>query len=555
MDNKNRFQEKLRKQILRITFGIVFVALAMFYVIAIMYDEFDSNRKLTTSKTLIQEQFLELIERSDTSFDKMTQNEELLHFFNDQGDDSIVYQELYKMNKDSEAKFNLILFDKEEIIFNSFKGVEFDAVSKSYQRLIIRNCDQSEESVVLSYNATIQGSSNEYTVIANKIGDVGYALVYVKDYDLLNAIERKPADHFILLDTHSQVLVASDPQFVSEMNRSVVDLGQKEIKLNNLTYSIQSNEIYPGINLITFVYRDSIIDDNSLIFVMFILALVFGVILDYYSKRLSKNTSNSLNTLIEEMDKIKNGELEQLDINTNDEFEIIAKETNEMLHEIKLLGMRNEQLVDLRRRVEIKQLEAQFNPHFLYNTLETIRYTMLIDQQTASDLIVKLNKILRYSVSNATDKVTLLEDLEYIQNFLEIMKLRFQDRFEYFIEIDEKCNSLVIPKLIVQPLIENSLRHNYKNKKDLSIWLTANIEGDALVIEVEDNGDGMDELELNEIKKVITIDGETNGNHIGLSNVAKRLYLLHGQNSKIEISSRKGIGTKVRITIELRGDE
>lgn len=555
MDNKTKFQEKLRKQIMRMTFAIVFVALIIFYVWAIMYSKFESDRKLSTSTSLIQEQFLGVLNRTDVSFNDMSKNSDVLYFFSNAGDDSVIYQELYKINNDTTLNFNLILFNKDGIIFNSFKGVEFDAVNTSYQNLIIRNCDSSDEKVVLSYNTTIQGSSSEYTVIANEIADAGYALYYLKDYDILKTIERKPADHYILMDSHEQVLVASDPQLISTLNRSAVELNQNEVKLNNLYYSTQSSEIYPNINLITFVYKDSVIDNNSLIFIMSIIALLFGIILNYYSKRISKNTSNSLNTLIDEMDKIKKGELDKLEINTDDEFEIIAKETNEMLHEIKLLGIRNEQLVDLRRQIEIKQLEAQFNPHFLYNTLETIRYTMLVDQQLASDLILKLNKILRYSVSNTTDKVTFIEDLEYIKNFLEIMKLRFQERFEYFIEIDERCYNNIVPKLIVQPLIENSIKHNFKNKKDLTIWVTANNENNTMVIEVEDNGDGMNIEELNVVRQSIKYNGETNGNHIGLSNVAKRLYLLFGQNGAIEISSRKGIGTKVRITIEIEGCE
>ncbi|MEG2329854.1 sensor histidine kinase [Anaerorhabdus sp.] len=555
MNNKNRFQEKLRKQILKITFIIVFVALVIFYVSAALYDGFNSKRKLSLSNELIQEQFMEMIYQCDRSFLEMSQNKDILNFFTSKNKESAVYQELYTVNQNTNLKYNLVLFDHEgEMIFTSFKGIEFDAVNKSYQKLVIRDCNASKESIVLSYNATIQGSANEFTVIADKIDEVGYALYYVKDVDLLGAIERKPADHFMIIDSHNQVLVASDSQLISKMNRSAIDLSENEIKINNLFYSKQSIEIYPGIELVSFLYKDSIINNKSLILIMILVAAFLAVVLNYYSRRISANTSNSLNILLDEMDKIKKGNLEELNVHTNDEFEIIAEETNEMIREIKQLGKRNEQLVDLRRQIEIKQLESQFNPHFLYNTLETIRYTMLMNQQAASDLILKLTKILRYSISDSSDKVTFIEDLEYIQSFLEIMKFRFQERFEYLVKIDEKCYHRVIPKLIVQPLIENSIRHNYKDKKNLTVWLTADIEDNLMIIEVEDNGDGMSEEELLEIRKVIAIDGKMTGNHIGLSNVAKRLYLLYGNKTRIEISSRKGIGTKVSIIIEL-GDE
>lgn len=551
MKNSNTFQEKLRKQILKVAFIIIVVSLLLFYLFTAFYNNYDSTRKLNASNKSIEQQFSSLVYECEDSFFRLSSNENILSFFENDAPESHVYQELYAINNISGFKFDLVLFDNNEnCIFSSFHNDNFDNVSKSYQNLIIRNINHIDSTVLLSYYGQIQGSSNEYTVIANKIENLGYAMYYLKDAELLRYINKFPADHYIIYDSNNQALVCTEQQFVSNMNKNKIDSHTNSIKLNNITYTQKTNRMNHQLTVASFLYKDTIIDDGSLIFFIILFIFLVATILNYYSKRISQNTSHSLNILVDEMDKITKGELDNLDIHTGDEFEIIADKTNKMLLEINQLAKRNEQLLNLRKEIEIKQLESQFNPHFLYNTLETIRYSMILDQNTASDLILKLTKILRYSVSDTADKVTFKEDLEYIENFLEIMKTRFKERFEYYIKIDESCTSCVIPKLIIQPLIENSLRHNYKTKNHLSIWITADIIDNKMIIEVEDDGDGMKESELEKVRTILS-DHNIESTHIGLSNVAKRLKLLYEDKSSIHITSREGIGTKVQISIVL----
>lgn len=551
MKNLNKFQENLRKQILRVAFMVIIVSLLLFYLFTAFYNNNNSSRKLSASNSSIEKQVLSLIHECEESFFTMSSSKNIIAFFKSDQSESSVYQELYATNNSSGFKFDLVLFDNNEnCIFSSFQDKVFDNVSQSYHNLIIRDINQTGNTVLLSYNGQIQGNSNEYTVVANKIDNAGYAMFYLKDTELMRYVEKFPADHYIIYDNSKQALVYTDPEFVSNMNRSKIDPQISEIKINNITYSQKAHEINHGLTVVSFLYKDSIIDNGSLIFFVILFTILIAMILNYYSKRISQNTAHSLTILVDELDKITKGELNQLDIHTNDEFEIIADKTNNMLLEINQLAKRNQQLLTLRKEIEIKQLESQFNPHFLYNTLETIRYSMILDQDTASDLILKLTKILRYSVSDTADKVTFKEDLEYIENFLEIMKTRFKERFDYHMKIDENCYNYVIPKLIIQPLIENSLRHNYKTKNHLSIWITADIIGNEMIIEVEDDGDGMKESELQTVRSILS-DNTIESTHIGLSNVAKRLKLLYEDKSNISISSRAGIGTKVQIAIVL----
>lgn len=551
MNKKNRFEEKLRKQILKNTLVIVLGAIVIFTIVANYYENYNNERKLNTSNDAIRNQFNSLVISCNESIASMNQSEDILFFLNHPEDDSIIYKELYHINNITEFNFDLVLLNTDmEIVFTSFQNESFDAVNRSYQKLIYRNLENENDNVTLNYYAKINGNYHEFTVVAGKLPNNTIALYYMKDSNLINYIERKPADHFVILDSKNQVVASTESQLVKQMRKISFNIDDTMVKINNLNYAtkIKSQDGYKFISLL---YKEDMIDRGT--FVIFILLAIGAIafLLDYYAKRISQNTTKSLSILLNEMDKVKKGEIQEIVISTDDEFEVIANETNDMIKEIHHLAERNEQLLDLRRLMEIKQLQAQFNPHFLYNTLETIRYTMIMDQNVASDLIFKLTKILRYSISNGEDKVSIREDIEYIRSFLDINKVRFQERFDYTIKIDECCYDCVIPKLIIQPLIENSIKHNFKTKNTLSIWITADIIDDQLIIEVEDNGEGMNDEELSKINEIINSKEINQTSHIGLANVAKRLYLQYKDSSSLTISSRVGIGTKIAIHIRL----
>ena len=141
-----------------------------------------------------------------------------------------------------------------------------------------------------------------------------------------------------------------------------------------------------------------------------------------------------------------------------------------------------------------------------------------------------------------------------MKNYLEICKVRYQERFNYTIKTDERCLNLYVPKLIYQPLIENSIKHNFKNKDKLSIWVTTEIIDNKLHIEVEDDGDGMSDEYLNNLNSILS--QETNSTlHIGLYNVYKRLKLKYNDNFRFDIFSKLNIGTRIIIVIPVNTEE
>jgi two-component system LytT family sensor kinase len=191
---------------------------------------------------------------------------------------------------------------------------------------------------------------------------------------------------------------------------------------------------------------------------------------------------------------------------------------------------------------EIKALRAQIHPHFLFNSLTTIASLCRTDALKARKLIIDLSNYFRITLKREEDYAPLKEEIEFICSYLSIEKARFGDRLKVNINIPEYMLDYNIPVFIIQPIIENSIKHGILNKPNGGVInLTAELEGDTIVYSIEDTGVGMSEERLDEIK--------TNWPGIGLRNVNERLKLLFGQNSCLQIDSKLGIGTKVRFTI------
>jgi len=231
---------------------------------------------------------------------------------------------------------------------------------------------------------------------------------------------------------------------------------------------------------------------------------------------------------------------------------MLSKDINVMVTSIEKIANRNAELYYMNKINEIKQLEAQFNPHFLYNTLETIRYTILFDANTASELILKLTSILRYSIDNAKDAVYFIDDLEVIQQYLAIQKYRYKERLNITFDISKECENQIIPRLMIEPLLENSIQNGFRYQECLHINVKAYIEKNTMYVIVEDDGSGISKDELDAIHQNLLVH-HNKENHNGLFNINRRLSLMFGPDSSLHLESEVNMGTKAIIKIDLKG--
>lgn len=194
------------------------------------------------------------------------------------------------------------------------------------------------------------------------------------------------------------------------------------------------------------------------------------------------------------------------------------------------------------------------NPHFLYNTLEIIRNLVVFDADKAEELIVKLTEVLRYSIDTSKKEVTLEEDMRFMYCYLDIQNCRFGSRFSFGVNFEPECMNCIVPKLLLQPLIENSIKYGFRKKMELNIKISGHVEDNVLLISVLDDGLGMEEEKAEELRKQLRAHDNSSPS-IGLRNLSRRLYLRYGDGSGLQIRNREGAGFEVVARIEQRKGE
>ncbi|QNU67034.1 sensor histidine kinase [Ruminiclostridium herbifermentans] len=238
----------------------------------------------------------------------------------------------------------------------------------------------------------------------------------------------------------------------------------------------------------------------------------------------------------------------------HDELSILSDSFNDMAskleQQVKSIKLEQENL----RHMESKLLQTQINPHFLYNTLDTIIWLIEGDKnKEAIDMVVSLSEFFRIVVSKGKDFITVREEETHIKSYLQIQQSRYKDILDYEINIPEELYGYQILKLTMQPIIENSLYHGIKMLRAIGkITVTGEILDGIIYFHVIDNGIGMDEQKLSALRKEIERPGSKQSSGFGLANVNKRIKLNYGNNYGLTIQSTKGKGTDITIKIPAR---
>lgn len=234
-----------------------------------------------------------------------------------------------------------------------------------------------------------------------------------------------------------------------------------------------------------------------------------------------------------------------------DEIAVLYDSFNDMAREIGNLveDIKTEQ--NNLRMTETKLLQAQINPHFLYNTLDTIVW--LAEEKQTEDvvsMVTWLSDFFRTTLSKGKDYITVQEERSHIESYLKIQQFRYQDILEYEIDIDESIGSYLVPKLTLQPVVENALYHGIKMKRGKGkIMIRGFQKGESLIFQVTDNGKGMDSQTLEKLRRRIEGNSLDKNGGYGLANVNQRIQYYYGNGYGVFMDSRENIGTEVTITI------
>lgn len=256
------------------------------------------------------------------------------------------------------------------------------------------------------------------------------------------------------------------------------------------------------------------------------------------------------------MKEIRGGNLDlTLPEEGKDEITELSSEINRMLQRIKKLNQDNLDRQLLAKNAQIKSLQNQINAHFLYNVLESIKMMAEIEEKyEISDAITTLGKMLRYSLKWMTGTVTIKEEIEYIRNYLKLLNLRFDYEIYLSLNIPDEIYDMKIPKMLLQPLVENAVYHGIEEMaEDTNVYIKGIILNEKeCTIEVLDCGKGMSEKTLQELREKVyaqTRSTEESAHGIGLKNVQDRIQLYFGEKYGMEIYSKEGCFTKILLCL------
>jgi two-component system sensor histidine kinase YesM len=296
----------------------------------------------------------------------------------------------------------------------------------------------------------------------------------------------------------------------------------------------------------------------SLLAVLIVFTFIISILFSYLITR-------PLKKLMKSFRKLQEGDFgTRVEVKGEDEFAKIGRTFNTMVANIKSLIEQKYEMNILRKQAELESLQSQINPHFLFNTLNSIKAVIdKKDYRHSSIMVESLSDIFRYSLNRGRHIIKFSEELEHVKKYLYIQQCRFTDRYEVYYDIDEDVLDYNILRLTLQPIVENALYHGLSPKRGKGeLKIAAKTFNDKYYIYISDNGVGIPREELIQINTLLDNNPDTHNSltpeKLGIYNVNARVKLHFGNDYGLRIYSCPGSGTTVRITLPvniLKGDE
>ena len=287
------------------------------------------------------------------------------------------------------------------------------------------------------------------------------------------------------------------------------------------------------------------------VFLAVLAAVIFiGALLIFISAKISNTITQPINRLIVQMETVESGNLSLQPEVYHGEMQVLAEKFDHMVSQVHMMFEEVKETEKEKREMEMLALQAQINPHFLYNTLNSILWlSELQGADKVTQMLDSLIKVLQYTVDNTKEFVRVRDEVAFINNYIRILNFRYFERFSFIFDIKEDTLEYEMPRFILQPLVENAVLHGFDNNDlNATVKLSIHLQDGELFLCVSDDGRGMPEEKIREILHTDS-SSKKSLNKIGLYNVNQRICLTYGEEYAIHIDSKVGCFTKVTVRI------
>ncbi|WP_066196023.1 cache domain-containing sensor histidine kinase [Gracilibacillus timonensis] len=379
--------------------------------------------------------------------------------------------------------------------------------------------------------------------------------------ELLNTLTEKESERFYLFDQRDQLLYTNE-QNPEHINPSFLHtLNQTEIQtVKDIPYLFTKSKANKfSFSLVSRTSLQDIQKESQVIFKISlysgILAVVLAVVLVIFT---SLQFLRPLKLLVHGMQQLRKGNFDtHIEVQTKDELAFIGESFNSMVVNINSLIKEVYERQLNEKKAELKAFQAQLNPHFLYNTLDTIYWNVYLkDDIETAKLVVSLSEMLRYVLEPVDEWVTLEQEIDNIKNYMNIQEHRFKEELETTIRVEENVNHCLLIRLLLQPLVENIFVHAFRDKEtNMLIDIHAYRCSNQLIITIIDNGSGMDPETLEQLwKGSLNASGDQTRQKIGMASVINRIELVYGEPYRLEMLSKYGEGTTMKLILPYQID-
>jgi two-component system sensor histidine kinase YesM len=426
------------------------------------------------------------------------------------------------------------------------------------------------KNIVFSIVSILRSTRNTDKILGVIKVDANYSGIS----NICNKVDFGKGGGIIIVDANQQIIFSNVPHLTPDDIDDIYTKTYNDKKpyttifCNNKRYLINKNDVeyanwtVIGVTSLSTI-NDKISDVRNSAFIVALISFILALLLiSFYLYMFLR----PLNKIINTIHNIQEGDLNVIfPITSNDELGYLSSSLNNMVGELKNMFKENHKLVReiyeakyLQKEAQINTLFNQIQPHFIHNTLNMI--SMLIQSDNLPQAVNTINKlsIILRGLTHMDKEITISVELQLLDAYLTIQKNRFNDRLNYEIHIDNTLNNYIIPALLLQPVVENSVIHGCEAKKDTTtIEITDTITDSNVIFIIRDNGIGMGEQALIRLKKKLNTEKEigesfdlsSKGNGIALINVNRRIKIKYGIEYGIEVESKEGMGTTVKIIL------